>query len=116
MLKFTISQQVEIEKTKEVSQQVENDAILSSLERSVSLEIIPKMTQGSDQVVEQDAADDEDQGHVIGDVHVSVAVERLRRNSRKTSWLTTYMIMAYALLVIEEVIPSTYRKLKSVQN
>ena len=52
ILKSTISQQVEIERTKEVSQQVESDATSSSLEKSVSLEIIPKVTQGSDQVVE----------------------------------------------------------------
>ena len=45
MLKSTISQQVEIEGTKEVSQQVKRDATSSSLERSASLEIIPKVTQ-----------------------------------------------------------------------
>ena len=79
MLKSTIFQQVEIERIKEVSQQVENDATSPSLERSISLEIIPKVTQGSDQVAEQDADDDEDQGHVMGDVHESVAVGRPRR-------------------------------------
>jgi len=42
MLKPTISQQVEIEKTKGVSQQVESDATSPSLKRSVSLEIIPR--------------------------------------------------------------------------
>jgi len=62
MLKSTISQQVEIERTKEVSQQVKRDATSSSLERSASLEIIPKVTQDSDKVAEQDADDDEDQG------------------------------------------------------
>ena len=35
MLKPTISQQVEIEKTKGISQQVENEATSPSLERSV---------------------------------------------------------------------------------
>jgi len=44
MLKPTISQQVEIEKTKRVSQQVENDATSPSLKRSVSLVIIPMVT------------------------------------------------------------------------
>ena len=59
MLKSTISQQVEIEKTKRVSQQVESDATSPSLERSVSLEssisleMIPMMTQGSDHLAEQ---------------------------------------------------------------
>ena len=52
MLKPTISRQVEIVKTKEVSQQVENDANLPSLESSVSLRIMPKVTQGNDQVAE----------------------------------------------------------------
>ena len=60
MLKPTISQQVEIERTKEISQQVESDVTPSSLERSVSLEIIPKVTQGSDQVAEHDVDDDKD--------------------------------------------------------
>ena len=45
ILKPTISQHVEISKTKDVSQQVENDATLPSLESSVSLEIIPKVSK-----------------------------------------------------------------------
>ena len=52
MLKPTIYQQVEIEKIKGISQQVESDATSSSLERSVSLEIILTVIQGSDQVAE----------------------------------------------------------------
>ena len=59
MLKPTISQQVEIEKTKGISQQVESDATSLSLKRSVSFEIIPAVTQGDDHVADQDAADDE---------------------------------------------------------
>jgi len=46
----------------------------------------------------------------MGDVHEFVTVGRPRRNSRKPSWLTTDMIVTYALPVVEEVIPSTYRK------
>ena len=46
----------------------------------------------------------------MGDVHESIAVERARRKPRKPSWLTTDMIMTYALTVIEEVISSTYRE------
>jgi len=110
MLKSTISQQVEIEMTKEVSQQVESDATSPSLERTVSLEIIPTVTLGSNQIAEQDADNDEDQGQLMGDVHESVAVGRPRRNSRKPNWLTTYMIVAFALSVIEEAISSTYRE------
>jgi len=101
---------VEIEKTKGISQQVESDTTSLSLERLVSLEIIPMMTQGSDHVSEQDADDDEDQEHAMGDVHESVGVGRTRRNSRKSSWLTTDMIVAYALPVVEEATPSTYRE------
>ena len=110
MLKPTISQQVEIERTKEVSQQVESDATPPSLERSVSFEIIPKVTQGSDQLAEQDADDDEDQEQVMVDVHESIADGRPKRNPRKLSQLTIDMIVAYALPVIEEVLSFTYKK------
>ena len=59
------------------------------------------MTQGSDHVADQDIDVDEDQGQAMNDVHESIAVGRTRRNSRKSSWLTTDMIVAYALPVIE---------------
>jgi len=88
MQKPAISQQVEIKKIKEVSQQMESDATSPSLERSVSLEIILTMTQGSNHVVKHDADDNEDQGHAMGDVHESIAVGRIRRNLHKPSWLT----------------------------
>jgi len=97
---------VEIEKTKGISQQVESDTTSPSLERSVSLEIISTVTQGSDHVADQDTDDDEDQGQVMSDVHESIAVGRIRRNSRKPSWLTTNMIVAYALPVIKKAISS----------
>jgi len=74
------------------------------------------VTHGSDYVAEQDADNDEDQGQVMGDVHESVAVGRPRRNPRKPSWLTTNMIVTYALSIIKKAIPSTYKKLKSVQS
>jgi len=89
---------------------VESDATSPSLERSVSLEIISTVTQGSDHVANQDTDDDEDQGQAMGDVHESIAVGRTRRNLRKPSWLITDMIVAYTLPVIEEAIPSTYRE------
>ena len=60
---------------------MESNAILPSLERSVSLEIIPTVTQGSDHVANQDIDDDEDQGQGMGDVHESIAVRKIRRNS-----------------------------------
>jgi len=46
----------------------------------------------------------------MGDVPESSTVRRLRINTRKSGWLTTDMVVAYALPVIEEVIPSTYRE------
>jgi len=67
------------------------------------------VTQGDDHVAEQDADNDEDQGHAMGNVQESIGVGKTRRNSRKPSWLTTNMIMAYALTVIGEAIPITYR-------
>jgi len=85
MLKPTISQQVEIEKTKEISQQVESDTTSPSLERSESLEIIPTVTQGSDHVANQDTDDDDDQRQAMGDVHEFIALGRTRRNSCKPS-------------------------------
>ena len=51
------------------------------------------MTQGDNQVAEQDADNDEDQGQVMSDVHESVAVVRPRRNPLKPSWLTTDLIV-----------------------
>jgi len=52
----------------------------------------------------------------MGDFHESITVGRIRRNPRKPSSLTTDMIVAYALSVVEEAIPSTYRKAESVQS
>ena len=60
MVKSTNSQHVESEKTKGISPQVESDATSPSLERSVSFEVIPSVTQEDDQVVEQDADNDDD--------------------------------------------------------
>ena len=41
-----------------------------------------------------------------------VAAGRGRRNPQKPAWLTTNMIVTYALLVIEDAIPSIYRELE----
>ena len=54
------------------------------------------VTQGSDHVTGQDADNNEDQGQTMGDVQESIAVGRARRNSHKSSWLSTNMIVAYA--------------------
>jgi len=112
MMKPRDSQQVESETTDIISQQV--DTTSPSIERSVSFEIIPAVAQGGDYVTDQDAdADVEDQGQAMGNVQEFIAVERACRNSCKPSWLTTNMIVTYALPVVEEAIPST-GKLKSV--
>jgi len=50
------------------------------------------------------------------DVQEFIVVGRTRRNSRKPSWLTTNMIVAYALLVIEKAIPLHIGKLKPVHS
>jgi len=49
----------------------------------------------------------------MSDVKKSISVGRTRRNLRKPSWLTTNIIMAYTLLVIEKAISSTYKKTKT---
>ena len=105
MLKPKISQQMEIIKTKDVSQQVKNDANPLSLESSASVRIIPRVTQGNYQADEVDADDEEGQEQIMGDVPDSTAVRRPRRNTRKSGWLTTDMVVAYALPVVEEAIP-----------
>jgi len=46
----------------------------------------------------------------MGDVQESIAVGRARRNPHKPSWLTTNLIVSYALPVIEEMMSFTYRK------
>ena len=66
-----------------VSQQVEIDANPPSLEDSASVRIIPRVTQGSDQAVEEDAEDEEGQEQVMGNIPDSTAVERPRRTTRR---------------------------------
>jgi len=59
IVKLTDSQQVKSEKTSMTSQQVESDATLPALDSTISFEITPEVTQGSDHVADQDAEDDE---------------------------------------------------------
>ena len=66
---------------------MKSDATPQSLERSVSFEVIPSVTQREDQIAEHDADNDEDQGQVMGNVQESIAIRRTRRNSCKRSWL-----------------------------
>ena len=60
---------------------MKSDTISSSLDRTVSLEIILAVTQSSDHVADQDADNDKNQGHAMGDVQKSIAVGRACRNS-----------------------------------
>ena len=50
----------------------------------------------------------------MGDVHEFITVGRTKKNLHKPSWLTTDMIVAYALLLIEETISSTYREVEII--
>ena len=64
---------------------MESDATSPSLKRSVLFQVISSVTQGDDQVAEQDAYNDEDQGHAMGNVRESIVVGRTQRNPRKPS-------------------------------
>ena len=68
MVKPTNSQQVESQTTNRILQQMESDATSPSLVRSISFKVIPSVAQGNDQVAEQDAHNDEDQGQAMGNV------------------------------------------------
>jgi len=57
---------MERQTTNNILQQVESDATSPSLERSVLFQVIPSVTQGDDQLAEQNADNDEDQGQVMG--------------------------------------------------
>ena len=46
----------------------------------------------------------------MGTVPDPTAVDRPRRNTRRPDWLTTDMVVAYALPVVEEAISSTFRE------
>jgi len=52
----------------------------------------------------------------MSDVQESIAIEKIQRNPHKPNWLTTNMIVACALSVIEKMIPSYIGKLKSIQS
>jgi len=43
------------------------------------------VTQDSDHIADQDTDDNEDQRHIMGDVHESILVGRTRKNSHKPS-------------------------------
>jgi len=89
---------------------VESDATPPPPDRTVLFEITPEVTQGGNHLSDQDVENDDDQWQVMGDVQESIANGRAWRNPCKPSWLTTNMIMAYALPVIEEAVSYTYRE------
>ena len=107
MVKPTDSHQVKSQATDRILQQVESDAIPPSPDISVSFETKSSVTQGGNHVAEQDADDDENQGHAMGIVQEFIAVGRTQRNS---CVLTTNMIVTYAPPLIKEAIPSIYRE------
>ena len=55
---------------------MKSDVTPSSPDSSVSFDIAPKVTQGDDYVVDEDAHDDEDQRQVMCDVQNSIKVGR----------------------------------------
>ena len=83
MVKLTNSKQVKSKKTRGISQQVESDATSSYLDKTISLKIIPAVTQGIDHVADQDADNDEDQGQAMGDVQKFIEVGRGCKNPHK---------------------------------
>jgi len=48
----------------------------------------------------------------MGQFQDPIATGRGRKNPQKLAWLITNMIVAYTPLVIEDVIPSTYKKVE----
>jgi len=59
---------------------VESDATPPPPDTTVSFEITPEMTQGGDQVADEDTDIDEDQGPVMGEFQDSIAVGRVQSN------------------------------------
>ena len=99
---------METSKTKDVSQQVENDANPLSLESSTSVRIIPRGHRVMIKQMRKMLMMKRVKNRLW--VMFPTAVERPRRNTRRPGWLTTYMVVAYALPVVEEAIPSTFRE------
>ena len=81
--KPTDSQQVKSKKTTEIPQHVESDATPHTPSSSVSLEFPPIVTPDENHIVDKDTEDIENQEHVIGQIHDSIAVGRGRRNPQK---------------------------------
>jgi len=67
---------VESENTNNILQHVKSDATPPSSNSSVSLKITLEKTQGDDHVVDENADDVEDQGHVMSVVQDYIAVRR----------------------------------------
>ena len=91
---------------------MESDATPRTPGSSVSFKIPPIVTWDKNHVTDEDIEAIENQEQVIGQIQDYSAARRKRRNPQKPAWLTTNMIMAYALLVIEDLIPSIVEKQK----
>ena len=110
MMKSTSSQQVKSGQTKEVSWRVASNVTPHTLDSAVSFEFSSVVTRDEDHVANEDTKNVENQGWQMGQVQDSIATERTRRNPRKPAWLTADIIIAYALSIIGESIPSTHRE------
>ncbi|KAH9684220.1 hypothetical protein KPL71_027928 [Citrus sinensis] len=108
MMKASSSQQVE-NKTKEVLQRVEFDAIpyvpvSSTSKKGSTIEVTPRVEE---EVVSSDVPQNEE---TIDDVDNDdfIATKRSIREIKKLIWLTKDMVVAYALPVIDDDIPNTF--------
>ena len=68
------------------------------------------MTRDYNHLADEDTEDTENQGHVMVHFHDSVTTGRDRRSLHKLSSLTTNMIVTYALSIIKDASPSTYKE------
>ena len=111
LMKSAGSQQVENGKTIEISQRVETDAAPRTPDNFVSFEVPAKVTQHVEHVAEEEDTEDvRNQEQDEGQVPDSIAARRPKRNPKKPQWLSKDMVIAYALPVIEDSIPSTHRE------
>ncbi|KAH9782763.1 retrovirus-related pol polyprotein from transposon TNT 1-94-like protein [Citrus sinensis] len=117
MMKASSSQQVE-NKTTEVLQRVEFDVtpyvpVSSTSKNDSTMEVTPRVEEdivSSDVPQNEETIDDVDDDDFI-------ATRRPRREIKKPGWLTKDMVVAYALPIIDDDIPNTFKEaLRSSEN
>ncbi|KAH9752632.1 hypothetical protein KPL71_014771 [Citrus sinensis] len=96
-------------KTKEVLQRVKFDAtsyvpVNSTSKKGSTMEVTPTVEE---EVVSSDVPQNEETIYDV-DNDDFIAIRRPRREIKKPGWLTKYMVVAYALLVIDDDIPNTF--------